>query len=206
MEIKNNKEEISFEHYLIQYQALDPQEASKRCFIPYDPETGLFSFRMMGREMTLSFPDCTLTAPDLGPKELMPAKILMVRYLTEGKFVPYSGEFKAYRDMPWGDVYSANFHGRCILRLAFSFGTNPQGFARAMKQCSAVPSDMGDWSYTVEFLSGLFLKFIIWEGDEEFPPSSQIMFSDNFPAAFTAEDMAVVGDISIGMLKRLSKV
>ena len=46
---------------------------------------------------------------------------------------------------------------------------------------------------------------ILWEGDEEFPPSSQILFSDNFPVAFQAEDMAVVGDISINMLKALAK-
>ena len=36
---------------------------------------------------------------------------------------------------------------------------------------------------------------ILWEGDEEFPPSSQILFSDNFPVSFQAEDMAVMGDV-----------
>mgnify|MGYP000594588565 CR=1 FL=1 len=34
---------------------------------------------------------------------------------------------------------------------------------------------------------------ILWEGDEEFPPSSQILFSDNFPVSFQAEDMAGYG-------------
>ena len=41
--------------------------------------------------------------------------------------------------------------------------------------------------------------------DDEFPPSAQILFSDNFPAAFTqGEDMAVVGDVTIDMLKALA--
>ncbi|MEG2633391.1 MAG: DUF3786 domain-containing protein, partial [Oscillospiraceae bacterium] len=38
---------------------------------------------------------------------------------------------------------------------------------------------------------------------EEFMPSAQILFSDNFALAFTAEDMAVVGDISIGALGKI---
>ena len=52
------------------------------------------------------------------------------------------------------------------------------------------------------------LKFtrILWEGDDEFPPSSQILFSDNFPVSFQAEDMAVMGDVIIGALKAFGKV
>ena len=46
---------------------------------------------------------------------------------------------------------------------------------------------------------------ILWEGDEEFPPSSQILFSDNFPVSFQAEDMAVMGDVIIGSLKAYLK-
>ena len=44
-----------------------------------------------------------------------------------------------------------------------------------------------------------------WEGDDEFPPSSQILFSDNFPVSFAAEDMAVMGDVIIGSLKAFLK-
>ena len=37
---------------------------------------------------------------------------------------------------------------------------------------------------------GYQIQMILWEGDDEFPPSSQILFSDNFPVSFAAEDMA----------------
>ena len=54
-------------------------------------------------------------------------------------------------------------------------------------------------------MKGLFVRLILWAGDDEFPPSAQILFSDNFPAAFTqGEDMAVVGDVTIDMLKALA--
>ena len=48
-----------------------------------------------------------------------------------------------------------------------------------------------------------FVQFLLWEGDEEFAPSSQILFSDNFPAGFHAEDLVVVCDVLITILKNL---
>ena len=64
---------------------------------------------------------------------------------------------------------------------------------------------VGDAGYEFAFLDELRLQFLLWEGDEEFPPSAQILFSDNFSSAFAGEDMAYVGDISIGTLKALAK-
>ena len=55
-----------------------------------------------------------------------------------------------------------------------------------------------------EYINGLHVRFILWTGDDEFPPASQILFEDNFPYAYQAEDLAVVGDISITTLKILA--
>ena len=55
----------------------------------------------------------------------------------------------------------------------------------------------------MEFINGHFVRFILWAGDDEFPPSSQILFSDNFPLSFETYDLAVVGDISITTLKKM---
>lgn len=51
----------------------------------------------------------------------------------------------------------------------------------------------------------LGLCFILWEGDEEFAPTAQILFSDNFPAAFSAEDVAYVGDIVMEYMKAIQR-
>jgi hypothetical protein len=52
-------------------------------------------------------------------------------------------------------------------------------------------------------MNGLFISLLIWAGDDEFPPSAQILFDDNFVFAFTAEDLAVVGEVTISRLKTL---
>ena len=46
-------------------------------------------------------------------------------------------------------------------------------------------------------------KFLLWLGDDEFPPNAQILFSDNFRYAFTAEDLANIGDILLNRMKAI---
>ena len=45
------------------------------------------------------------------------------------------------------------------------------------------------------------MQILVWEGDDEFPPSAQILYSDNFAEGFAAEDRVVAGDILIGAIK-----
>ena len=52
-------------------------------------------------------------------------------------------------------------------------------------------------------MPGLTIRFLLWLGDEEFPPNGQILFSDNFRYAFTAEDLANAGDIVLTRMKKL---
>jgi hypothetical protein len=49
------------------------------------------------------------------------------------------------------------------------------------------------------------MSIIIWEWDDEFPSKAQILFDDNFPGAFSAEDTAVAGDICISRLKQMKE-
>ena len=73
-----------------------------------------------------------------------------------------------------------------------------------MEKIGGQKISMGDSGYKFEFMNDLHMYFILWAGDEDFPPSAQILFDDNFPLAFTAEDIAVVGDVSIGKLKEIA--
>lgn len=207
---KDNKERIPFEHYLEEYKKIDPREASERCGVPYEEETGQFHIRLMGYSYLVSYPDFTVKKEqEEGEGEYLlldsiPAKIIVLRFLIQGQLVKGTGRFLTYREVPWGEVYYRQFEGRCLTRLKFSFGFKLDQFAKAMERLGAKKIDMGDQAYEFEFINGLFVRFILWAGDEEFPPSSQILFADNFPYAYQAEDLAVVGDLSITTLKKLA--
>lgn len=208
---KDNKERIPLEHYLSEYRNIDPKEAAERCGVEYDEEKQRFHIRLMGFRYLVDFPEFAVHKEDENEEgaflllDMVPAKIIVLRFLISAQVVKSSGKYLTYREVPWGEVYFRQFEGRCLMRLKFGFGFKLDKFAEGMGKIPGVKKlSLGDVSYEFEFINGLHVRFILWAGDEEFPPSSQILFEDNFPYAYQAEDLAVVGDISISTLKALA--
>ena len=48
---------------------------------------------------------------------------------------------------------------------------------------------------------GYKMRILVWEGDDEFPPNAQVLYTANFADGFSAEDRVVAGDILIGHIK-----
>ncbi len=204
----NNKELVPLAHYLEQYRTASPAELAERTGIPYDAGRHVFRLSFYGREYEVGFPDFDVACLDdrYGCAPLLEqnaAKILAVRYLLEGAAVQGTGKFLTYRDVPWGEVYYRQFNGRCMQRLAFGYGNRLDTFCRAMEAMGAQRVQAGDAGYQAEVFPGYYVQLLLWAGDDEFPPSSQILFSDNFPAAFHPEDLVVVCDVLLNTMKKL---
>lgn len=207
---KDSKERMPWEHYLELYGQTDPMEISKRLQIPYQEERQAFTLKFLGTVYEITYPDFKVShqEDDMGYyplEEMIYAKILTMRFLLSGTVSAGTGKYKTYREMPWGEVYLRQFDGRCIKRLAFSYGNRLNDFREILAYMHGEPVSHGDAAYELEIYPGYRIQMILWEGDEEFPPSSQILFTDNFPVSFQAEDMAVMGDVIIGSLKAFGK-
>lgn len=191
------------EHYKSLFEKANPKALSERSGIPFDGEK--FTIHLMNRPVYVYWPDMKTVFADNMQEPAPYTKILCARICLTSVITGSFGEFKAYTEMPWGNVYAQQFRGRCILRLAFSYGNNIQGFIKACESLGGTAVKYGDASFEIPFLTEergkLSLRLTVWEGDDEFQPQAQVLFSDNFPSAFSAEDMAVVGDILINALK-----
>ena len=199
MEIVNNKTGRPIEQYQAQFAASDPKELASKSGILFDGEK--FRLKLMNRPVSISYPSMEVVFEDEGKNAADYTRILLSRLVMEGCIIPAKGEMYAYTDMPWGNVYAVQFRGRCIMRLAGTYGHNIEGFKSSCESLGFIKASAGDVSFDVPFVEGLTVRLILWEGDDEFPPAAQILFSDNFPSAFTAEDMAVVGDVILNALK-----
>lgn len=194
----DNKTEKPLAYYRAAFAAAVPEELSARSGVAY--ADGEFRTVLLGRPVSIRWPG--MEAEDNDGKRLSAsAEILLGRLLLEGTLSPGSGRFLAYSQLPWGSVYNAQFTGRCIRRLASGYGTRLSDFRLACERLGGRRLDGADAHYEIEFLPGLYVRLSLWEGDEEFPASAQILFSDNFSAAFTAEDIAVAGDLLLNALK-----
>ena len=194
MEIQNNKEEIPFSYYADLFSQADPAEISARLDIPCENNT--FRITLLGKECAVSYPSAEVT-----PTLPIPTQTYLIRYLLEGKRVPWQNTWKTFREMPWGELYIKPYTGRVLTRAAFTFGTRLAAFKAACEKLGATPVPNGDAGYEFSFIGGYKVRILVWEGDDEFPPNAQILYSDNFEDGFAPEDRVVTGDILITTIR-----
>ena len=199
MQIENHKEEVPFAHYEDKFRGLDCVEAAARTGAKWDGKE--FYVNLLGREYAISHPDYAIRAFDGGAVPPLPTQTFLLRYLLESKQVAWAGAWKTFREMPWGEMYSKPYTRRVLTRAAFTFGTRVAAFRAACEKMGARKLTHGDAGYEFGLIGGYRMQILVWEGDDEFPPSAQVLYSDNFADGFAAEDRVVAGDILISIVK-----
>ena len=199
MQIENHKEEVPFAHYEELFRKLDPVEAAQRTGANWDGKE--FTLELLGRRFAIAHPDYAIRALDGGSLPPLPVQTFLLRYLLESKETPWKGEWKTFREMPWGEMYITPYTGRVLTRAAFTFGFRTAAMKAACEKMGAEPVKHGDAGYRFDLIGNYQMQILIWEGDEEFPPSAQVLYSDNFADGFAAEDRVVAGDILISTIK-----
>lgn len=205
MELENHKEEVPFAHYREKFAAMDALEAAQRTGIRYENAT--FFPTLLGVTYAISHPDYAICAAQTDCPALaltsLPAQTFLLRILLEGKQTPASSQFLTFRELPWGEVYIKPFTGRVLTRAAFSLGTRLDAFRAAAQRLGGLALPHGDAGYEFAFFDSYRLRLLVWEGDDEFPPNAQLLYSANFAEGFAAEDRVVAGDLLLNALKQL---
>ena len=200
MQIENHKEEVPFAHYEDQFRKLDTQSVQDRLpSVKWDGNE--FYVNLLGREYAISHPECEIRATDGGKPPPLPVQTFLLRYLLESKDVAWTGTWKTFREMPWGEMYIKPYTGRVLTRAAFTFGFKLNAFRAACEKMGAEPLKHGDAGFEFPLIGNYKMQILMWEGDDEFPPSAQIIYSDNFAEGFAAEDRVVAGDILISTIR-----
>ena len=199
MQIENHKEEVPFAHYEDLFRKLDAAEAAERTGAKWDGKE--FTVKLLGREFAISHPDYAIRAVDGGNVPPLPTQTFLLRYLLESKRVSWGGEWKTFREMPWGEMYITPYTGRVLTRAAFTFGFRLGAFKAACEKMGGEAVKHGDAGYRFDLVGDYQMQILMWEGDDEFPPNAQVLYSDNFADGFAAEDRVVAGDILISTIK-----
>ncbi len=200
MQVENHKGEVPFAHYEALFQALEPQSVTARLAgVQWDGKE--FYVNLIGRTYAISHPIYSIRALDGGKLPPLPTQTFLLRYLLECKDVAWTGGWKTFREMPWGELYIQPYTGRVLTRSAFTFGTRLAAFRAAAEKMGATEVKHGDAGFEFALVDGYRMQILAWAGDEEFPPNAQVLYSDNFAEGFAPEDRVVAGDILISAIK-----
>jgi hypothetical protein len=111
-----------------------------------------------------------------------------------------SGKFVPVNELP-GIVAGSRAGNGLFQEFAEIFDADTDGLCMACEKLGGTPVAHGDVGYEIPFVGNYRVRIFIWTGDEEFPPSAKILYSDNFAEGFTAEDRAVAADLLISTIK-----
>ena len=123
MQVENHKEEAPFAHYAELFRNLNPAAVAARLSdVRWDGKE--FTLSLLGRAFAIVHPDYAIRALDGGALPPLPSQTFLLRYLLESKDVVWQGQWKTFREMPWGEMYIKPYTGRVLTRAAFTFGTH----------------------------------------------------------------------------------
>lgn len=126
--------------------------------------------------------------------------VLVLHYLLGCGPRPPTGELVTFREIPGGEMYYPAFKARAIDRISRVFGERPRKLVEAGHSMGGVELTMGDASIELRCFPKIVIAFVVWQGDEEIPPSSNILFDSGALDILPMEDLSVVGNLAASKL------
>jgi hypothetical protein len=147
----------------------------------------------------IHFPQMEFSSPTKKTVSLV-ARILLLHYLMRADGSPLTGKWVGYKDIPGGLLYASVFARRVTEPLLRKFGKSAKGFREIGIKLGGEPGGVGDASFTLEVFSFIPFQYVLWEGDEEFPPTVQLLFDASVDHYLSLEDIVVLGQMATGRL------
>jgi hypothetical protein len=127
-------------------------------------------------------------------------RILLLHYLIRADGSPMTGKWVGYKDIPGGLLYASVFARRVTDPLVRRFGRSAKGFKEAGIRLRGETAGVGDASFILKAFPFIPIQYVLWEGDDEFPPAAQLLFDASVDHYLSLEDIVVLGQITTGRL------
>lgn len=189
-----------------EYACIVPEEAARRAGVFFNPEKKFFRVPFLGREYMVTFPEGEISTGREGEDVSLTDRVCILHYLTRASDVSPAGRYVTFKELPNGSIYTGPFNNRAIRPLVSIFGPRPEMLVRAGEMLGGRKADVGDRSVTVNVFPKVPITFVVWEGDEEFPPSGNILYDATAPLHLETEDYALLPGLAVYAMKKLAGI
>jgi hypothetical protein len=159
----------------------------------------------LNRQIFVDADKHALTMSESGEEAPIWLAILTLHYLNNASGVQPSGNLKHFREFKDGHFYEPAFNRRTRDILISAFGDNPGLMIKAGRNLNGKILQTGDAAVELAYFPCLPITCILWKGDEEFPPEASVLFDETADVFFSAEDMAVAGQMAVLELLKASR-
>ena len=200
MELSKQKNyQQSFDLACVSIKGMDLEERAKKAGADYQKgeEGEKIIIHFFSEPYSIQFPQIEFYSPSKKVVSLV-TRILLLHYLICADGNPLTGKWVAYKDIPGGLLYAGVFARRVTEPLQRKFGKSAKSFKETGIKSGGEPAEVGDASFILHAFPYVPLQYVLWEGDEEFPPSVQLLFDASVDHYLSLEDIVVLGQVTTG--------
>lgn len=185
--------------------SLDPDDLARKSGASFDSEKREFTLIFFNDEFHIKTSNRTVKGP--GGQDTKPfISVLLLHYLIYAKEVGLEDKLISFRELSGGDVYYNAFQRRAIIPITNAFGSNCEALRAVGKRIHAEEGEHGDISVKIQVFPRIPVTVILWEGDDEIPPSSIMLFDASIKGLLPTEDVAVIGGfVASTLIKNIKK-
>lgn len=164
-----------------QLSALDPASTAKRAQCKYLAESGHFLVTLLGSEYIVNPAEKKISPADKANNTKNTdfiEQLCILTYLINAADLPLTDKLVTANKLQGGDFFFRGPHALPTDKLEKLFGRDPSLIYKAAESLPAQKTDYGDASIKILVLPRLPVYFVIWAGDNEFPPRVSVLFDN----------------------------
>jgi hypothetical protein len=169
----------------------DPREIAGRALVEYDLEESVYVVPFLNTA-ALCYPE-TEEIEVLGRlgdfSKDFKLNLVILRYLLDARNKPLANKWVSEKDLPGGGLFFTASHTLPMASLTGAFDARPSLLDAAARSIGGEKVDMGGLSYRFRILPRIPFLMIFWLRDEEFEPSSHILFDETIIAHLRSLDL-----------------
>ena len=161
--------------------AMDPGDVSRRSLAFYDDSEKAYELRMLTDDL-LVYPEkreiVRVSEPvsESDPPPNFNTVLVAVHYLLRAVDTPIANEYITGSQITDGAFFFKGPHALPSWRVEKKLGDDAAAFLEKGKLIGGKPIAFGDAGVELLALPRVQIAYILWEGDDEFPARSQILF------------------------------
>jgi hypothetical protein len=179
-----------------------PEEIARRVgavYTPQGPQEGELLLSLWAEPVRLDYPGLVAYLA-AGAALPLPVQALLIYYLKTSKGAPPAGEWVSLAGLPGGMMYAQAFQGYSGNRLVRSFGDQIELFRQACQSAGGAPAALADAAFSFTALPRVPLLVTFWQGEDEFPSASKVLFDATATHHLPIDVCAILGSMLVSRI------
>ena len=183
---------------------VDPRTAASASGVEY--KENKFIIPLFNHTYTVQLPGCETAEAESVVRAPRMLEVLLMHYLTHADGMAISGTWINYRQLPGAKLFEQKFINLVSRPMLECFDSNIECFRVSANALGGQPMECaGDAAFRFKSLPRLPIACIFNIGEDEIPPSINVLFDESAPHYLPTEDLAILGGVMNSFMKKVVK-